>query len=292
MAKEKRFFWFKMDDDFFQKKEIKKLRTIAGGDTFVIIYLKIILLSLKNGGKLYFEGIDDCFASEIALEIDEMKDNVRITLDFLLNHSVVEKADENEFHVNDICGLIGSESSVAARMRKSRETRRKQLECNSVTQALQSGYTELELHSYSELNLNKEIQPSVPPSADPVKKKRQKPERSEDDKKIYKAILDMFYTDERSKHLFECNEEERKRIFQVQTPAVYRMIDRAKARCREGAGIQDIVCEVNSYIDAYISMIDDKTHFMFGGIFLPSVIMTDKVFPHILDRKNKECKSA
>lgn len=131
-GKEKKYFWFKMEDDFFQKKEIKKLRSIAGGDTFVIIYLKIILLSLKSGGKLYFEGIDDDFASEIALDIDEDKNNVLITLEYLLRHSAVLQIEENEYRVN-IANLIGSETSTAIRVRKHREEKKKLklLQCNT-----------------------------------------------------------------------------------------------------------------------------------------------------------------
>ena len=48
----KRYFWLKLKEDFFRQKEIKKLRKIAGGDTFTIIYLKLQLLSLQDNGKL------------------------------------------------------------------------------------------------------------------------------------------------------------------------------------------------------------------------------------------------
>jgi len=142
-----------MEDDFFQKKEIKKLRSIAGGDTYVIIYLKIILLSLKNGGKLYFEGIDDTFIAEIALEIDENKDNVGITLEFLMKHSAVIQTEENEFKVNDIVKSIGSETAVAIRVRKHRE-KFKLLPCNKdVTPLKQNDNREIEI----EIEIDKEI---------------------------------------------------------------------------------------------------------------------------------------
>jgi len=148
---EKKYFWFKMEDDFFKKKEIKKLRSIAGGDTFVIIYLKIILLSLKTGGKLYFEGIDDSFASEIALEIDEDKNNVFITLEYLLRHSAVLQYDENEYHVN-VSNLIGSETSTAIRVRKHRENK-KMLPCNDNCY----NETPMKQNDNGEIELEKEI---------------------------------------------------------------------------------------------------------------------------------------
>ena len=57
----KKYFWLKLKDNFFKQKSIKKLRKMAGGDTFTIIYLKMQLLSLTNEGKLYYEGVEDNF---------------------------------------------------------------------------------------------------------------------------------------------------------------------------------------------------------------------------------------
>ena len=53
MGQNKRYFWFKLFDDFFQSKRIKKLRNLAGGDTYTIIYLKMQLKALKTDGYFY-----------------------------------------------------------------------------------------------------------------------------------------------------------------------------------------------------------------------------------------------
>lgn len=73
---EKKYYWLKMTDQFFKDKTIKKLRKIAGGDTYTIIYLKMLLTAIKQGNKMYFEGIEDDFMEELALELDEDTDNV------------------------------------------------------------------------------------------------------------------------------------------------------------------------------------------------------------------------
>lgn len=44
MAQEKRYWWLKLPEDFFNQIEIKLLRKIAGGDTYTIIYQKMLLL--------------------------------------------------------------------------------------------------------------------------------------------------------------------------------------------------------------------------------------------------------
>lgn len=78
---EKKYYWLKMTDQFFEDKAIKKLRKIAGGDTYTIIYLKMLLTAIKQGNKMYFEGIEDDFMEELALELDEDTDNVKVILE-------------------------------------------------------------------------------------------------------------------------------------------------------------------------------------------------------------------
>lgn len=57
--KNKRYFWIQLAQDFFKSKEMKSLRKIAGGDTHTIIYLKMMLISLEDGGHIYYDGLAD-----------------------------------------------------------------------------------------------------------------------------------------------------------------------------------------------------------------------------------------
>ena len=121
MANEqKRYYWLKLGDDFFNQKEIKKLRNIAGGDTFTIIYLKMLLKSMKNGGKLYYEGIEDSFVSELALDIDEDEDNVGVTVRFLIAKGILIQNTQSEYEVLTANEMMGSECESARRVRKMR----------------------------------------------------------------------------------------------------------------------------------------------------------------------------
>lgn len=133
----KRYYWLKLKADWFSDKRIKKLRSIAGGDTHTIIYLKMMLLSLKDEGKLYFEGVEDNFASEIALALDEDAENVKLTLAFLQRHGLIEIGDDDEYQLTEVPAIIGSETASAMRVREHRE-RKKQavgndrlLQCNT-----------------------------------------------------------------------------------------------------------------------------------------------------------------
>ena len=145
----KKYVWLKLKDDFFQQKAIKKLRKIAGGDTYTIIYLKLQLLSLKNEGKLFYEGVEENFAEEMALTVDEDVENVKITLLFLEKNNLLEKFSSEEYFLPKVAESIGTETAAAERMRKMRNLKNvknielKEKERNNVTSERNNVTTEL-----------------------------------------------------------------------------------------------------------------------------------------------------
>lgn len=153
MAEPKRYFWLKLHKDFFQRKEIKRLRKIAGGDTYTIIYLKMLLRSIMSEGKLYFDGLEENFCSELALDLDESEENVQITVTYLLNSGLLEMRSEDEYYLPDTKNSTGCETAVAARVRRHRD-KKKALQCNAdVTQVKHfgNGEKEIEKELYKEL---------------------------------------------------------------------------------------------------------------------------------------------
>ena len=134
MAENRRYYWLKLKEDFFTDKRIKRLRRISGGDTYTIIYLKLLLLSLKNSGKLYYDGVETDFIKELALTIDETEDDVMVTVNYLVAQNLMEIIVENdEYFLTEIPNLIGSETASTRRSRKSRAYRENQkvLQCNT-----------------------------------------------------------------------------------------------------------------------------------------------------------------
>ncbi len=129
------YYWLKLDKDFFKGKEIKKLRKIAGGDTYTIIYLKLQLLSLKDEGKLYFDSIEETFAEELALELDEDADNISFVLIYLKKFGLVQAISDDEILLNAVPYSIGKETDKAELMRKKRN-KEKALDGNIVTELL------------------------------------------------------------------------------------------------------------------------------------------------------------
>ena len=129
MKNNKRFYWLKLKKDFFNSREVKKLRRVAGGDTFTIIFLKLQLLSINTDCFINFEGTEENIYEQISLELDEDIENVKLTISFLLINKLIEMK-ENDIFVSSAFELVGSENTSAERVRKSRE-KTKVLHCNT-----------------------------------------------------------------------------------------------------------------------------------------------------------------
>lgn len=163
----RKYYWLKLKNDWFSSKVIKKLRKVAGGDTYTIIYLKMQLLSLKNEGKLYYEGIENSFAEELALDLDEDTDDVKITVSFLQSNGLLEALEADEYLLTAVPTAIGSETASAERKRRQRE-RENQIEasseqrliCDNVTnssQVVTNSHTEIDIEKELELESNTSI---------------------------------------------------------------------------------------------------------------------------------------
>lgn len=122
----KKYFWLRLKDDFFSDPKIKKLRKIAGGDTYTIILQKIMLLSIRDGGVIKFQGIEKTLQEELALILDEDVSNVEIALSFMNSTGLIEPLSDEEFLLPSVPVLIGSEGDSAERMRKLREKKSSQ----------------------------------------------------------------------------------------------------------------------------------------------------------------------
>ena len=147
---EKKYYWLKLKETYFDNPKIKMLRKIAGGDTFTIIYLKMQLLSIRSEGILKYEGIDNSFADEIALKIDEDVENIKVVLSFLEKQGLLEfNEQQDELLLTEASDSIGSECESAERVRKWRK-KDNSLQCNKdVTNALISNI--YNLISFSQL---------------------------------------------------------------------------------------------------------------------------------------------
>ena len=150
MAEGKRYYWLRLHDDFFSSVRIKKLRKMAGGDTYVIIYLKMQLKAIKSDGVLSWKGYEQDFVEELALDLDEEPDNVRVTLAYLVSCGLAETEDNINFFLPYAMENTGSEGASAERMRNLRARQASQSD-RPVTQPLRLSDGEKEKEKEKEI---------------------------------------------------------------------------------------------------------------------------------------------
>ena len=193
---EKRFYWLKFRSDFFDSKRIKKLRNMAGGYTYCIIYLKMQLKALKSDGILEFTGIEDQFADELALDIDERPDDVRVTLMFLLQYGLCECSDNIHYFLPYVIENTGSEGESAQRVREYRE-RQKALPSNtSVTEVKRDCNSDVTACN-TEIDIDKNVDTETDTRAE--KKQRQKQELLSEAEQRFEEFWDEYPRREKKK---------------------------------------------------------------------------------------------
>jgi len=120
----KKYYWLKVQRNFFRQKSVKKLKQSENGNEKVLIYLELLALSLENDNKLIFEYVEDTFAKDLALEIDEDPKLVEETLDYLKKQNLIECVSESEYVLLETFELTGSEDKTTKRVRKHRESKK------------------------------------------------------------------------------------------------------------------------------------------------------------------------
>lgn len=149
---ENRYYWLKLKDDFFSSKRVKKLRKMKRGDTYLVIYFKIQLLTVRTQGILHYTGLEDSLAEELALDLSEPLKDIQATLEFLLNTDLLIDQGDGTYLLPFVADNIGTEGSSASRVRKHREN--KALQCNA-------DVTEVKQNCYGEIEIEKEIEKDI-----------------------------------------------------------------------------------------------------------------------------------
>ena len=158
MADNKKFFWIKLRPDFFNDPYIKLLRRMAGGDTYTIIYLKMLVKSAPTDGVIYFQGAGADISEELALTLDESIEDVRALLAYLEAKNLITHPEiTQDLFLVASADLTGSEVDSAQRVRKFRERQQlKALQSNTdVTNSNDKLEKELEIEK--ELDKDKKI---------------------------------------------------------------------------------------------------------------------------------------
>lgn len=119
MADNKKYYWLKLPKGFFDMKEVRYLRRKEHGEIYVIIYLKLLLMSLETNGQIKFEHYSETPEEEIAFAIDEEVEHVKAVLDFLISKNHITVSND-VYCIEKLAEMVGKEGRTASIMRNAR----------------------------------------------------------------------------------------------------------------------------------------------------------------------------
>ncbi len=132
MSENKKYYWLKLKEDFFEEKQVKYLRGLPDGEKLVIAYLKMQLKSLRTEGFLKYDQILPSSEEELAMALDEDVNIIKLLIGALIQVKAIEKLDDGSFYMIAMQELIGKEGQSAERVRNFRERQKqKALLCNN-----------------------------------------------------------------------------------------------------------------------------------------------------------------
>lgn len=138
----KRFYWIKLRENFFQQETIDWLMEQENGSAYIVLYLKMCLLTANTSGEL-IRTIGDMTIPYEPKKISQKTgfdiDTVNVALSLFKHLGLIEETQEGIPVMPEVKNMVGSESESAARVRKYRK-KKKVLQSNTdvTNKALQS----------------------------------------------------------------------------------------------------------------------------------------------------------
>ena len=123
MAENKKYYFLKLKEDFFDQREIVVLEGSKDGVLYVNILLKLYLKSLQHNGKLLLNEMTPLSAEMIALLTRHEIGTVERAIRAFMQLGLVEVLEDNTYYMPEIQEMTGKASSDAERKARYRRLR-------------------------------------------------------------------------------------------------------------------------------------------------------------------------
>lgn len=123
MSDNKRYYWLKLPEDFYDDDTIQWIEDQENGAAYVNFYLKLLLKSLSDEGRLIRyvgQRLIPYDVKSLSRLTNTDTDTVRVALELFVKIGLIERLDTGEIYMSQIDEMIGSETQAATRMRKMR----------------------------------------------------------------------------------------------------------------------------------------------------------------------------
>ena len=156
MATGKKFYWLKLDRNFFKRHDIQVIESMENGKDYVLFYLKLLVESIDHEGQLRFNETIPYDEKMLSVITNTNIDIVRQAITLFTNLNLMEIFDDKTIYLSETQKMLG-ESTSTHRVQAFRE-RQKQLQIDegNVTETLRKRKNETQLEKEIEKELEKD----------------------------------------------------------------------------------------------------------------------------------------
>ena len=155
----KRFYWLKLEKDFFKRHDIRVVESMPNGKDYILFYLKLLCESTSHEGYLRFSPTIPYSEDMLATITNTNVDVVRTAIKIFTELKMMEVLDDGTFYLQQVQKMIGSATGQTIRKAESKD--RKLLGGNSVVKSTTEIDIDIEKDKEKELEIdidtNKEL---------------------------------------------------------------------------------------------------------------------------------------
>jgi|GEM_PF-3406456 len=122
-TQQKRYYWLKLQENFFERDEIKIIEAMPNGKDYILFYLKLMLKSINDNGRLMFKTTIPYTPGMLSTITHTNIDVVKVAVDTFIGLGLMEKLDDGALFMSEVNKMLGTETDYA---QKKREYRQKQ----------------------------------------------------------------------------------------------------------------------------------------------------------------------
>ena len=154
MEKNKKYYWLKLDRNFFKRHDIQVIESMENGKDYVLFYLKLLVESIDHEGQLRFNQTIPYDEKMLAIITNTNVDVVRQAIKLFTNLNLMEIFDDKTIYLSETQKMLG-ESTSTHRVQAFRERQKTlQIKEKNVTETLPKRKNETQLEKEIDIELD------------------------------------------------------------------------------------------------------------------------------------------
>lgn len=117
MSEQRRFYWLKLDRNFFKRHDIRVVEEMPNGKDYILFYMKLLVESVTHEGALRFSETIPYNSQMLSIVTNTNPDIVEKAIQIFKELKMLEVLDDGTIYMMDVEKMVGSETQEAVKKR-------------------------------------------------------------------------------------------------------------------------------------------------------------------------------